>query len=398
MKIIPIRNIRYSRIWLYLKGLFCNWKECVLGICHYLSLDLLTIKPKSILIVEFNPFHGETLPGYVYYFTELGYNVKVLSRYVTYVESPFVRMEKMPEHFCLTIWGMRHFVKSKKAKEFDFILYNSAHLYLSEYRFFDRLSAFLGGEILGGRRGFALIEHSLKPGSDLNYFLRLPMDAQEKQNLFHHSFALMEQEVDGWRIPMLNPCYFGKVRQKHSLNDKRILLTIGNVTSDSRNFNFLFDAIEVLDNMKHYEVWIIGKILDKEIIEKIPSCVKVLGRLTFAEMYDRLEQADFFLPLLDPQTQPLYLHGCTSGSRQLILGFCIPPIIHEAFAEHYGFMPGSCLMYNQKITFISAIRQALEMENGKYENMRLFIEGLQTEVRKTSIDNLRTRLFNNGLQ
>ena len=46
-------------------------------------------------------------------------------------------------------------------------------------------------------------------------------------------------------------------------------LTIGNVSSNSRNFKQLFDAIKKLDDTEHFEVWIIGRILDKEIVQTL---------------------------------------------------------------------------------------------------------------------------------
>lgn len=382
-----------SRPWLYLAGLFGNWRECVTGIWHLLSLCFKDIgRRREALIVEFNPFHAETLPGFVRYFQDLGYEVTVLTRYVSYSDSPFVRMQVKPRHFCLSLWGMRHFLKSAKACQFDFILYNSAHLYLKEYRFYGRVDTFLGGKIIGGLKGFALIEHSLKPGTDLEYFHKLPDDAPAKQNLFHHSFVLTPQVVEGHFIPMLNPCFFGRIKKEHRLNQKRIFITVGNVASNSRNFQQLFDALTHLDDEKSFEVWIIGKVLDELLVNTIPSNVKVFGRLTFAQMYNCLEQADFFLPLLDPQTQSQYLQGCTSGSRQLILGFCIPPIIHEAFAEHYGFNVYSCLTYTDDTSFTNALRQALTMSDDEYAAKKITLDGIAHEVYRESLENLRKPL------
>ena len=91
-----LKNKRQSRILLYPSGLLINWKECIVGAFYYVMLFFKScpINSKSVLIVEFNPFHGETLPGYVDYFQELGYDVTVLTRHVTYADSPFVCMKK----------------------------------------------------------------------------------------------------------------------------------------------------------------------------------------------------------------------------------------------------------------------------------------------------------------
>lgn len=384
-----LANLDKTRPVLYFSGLVKNLRECIIGTWHYACLffSVYSDEHKSVLLVEFNPFHGETLPGYVHYFQELGYEVTVITRHATYADSPFVRMETKPRHFCLTIWGMRHFLKSAKIKDFDFIFYNSAHLYLEEYRFYGRVADFLGGKVIGGKKGFALVEHSLKPGVDLEYFHNMPDDASAKQDLFQHSFVLTEQNVEGHVIPMLNPCFFGEVKREHKLNAKRIFLTIGNVSSNSRNFTQFFETLKLLGG--EYEVWIIGRVLEETLVKAIPSNVRVLGRLSFAEMYNRLEQADFFLPLLDPKTQSLYLQGCTSGSRQLILGFNIPPLIHEAFAVHYDFSQDSCLTYKEGQTFVAAMATALKMDDDDYGRMKSSLGKIAEEVHRISLDNLR---------
>ena len=384
-----LKNLGNTRPILYLCGLLKNLPECFVGAWQYIRLRFLdgASNARRALVVEFNSFHGETLPGFVRYLQDLGYDATVITRYCSYADSPFVRMEKKPRHYCLTIWGMRHFLKSARAKEFDFILYNSAHLYLNEYRFFGRLRDFLGGNILGGHKGFALIEHSLKPGTDLEYFLGLPDEALDKKNLYYRSFVLTTQTIAGHAIPMLNPCYFGEINKGHTLNSKRIFLTIGNVLSSGRNFTQLFETIRHLNG--DFEVWIIGRVLEESLIKDIPSCVKVLGRMTFAEMYKRLEQADFFLPLLDPKAQSLYLQGCTSGSRQLILGGCIPSVMHETFAKHYGFTFGSCMTYSNDDSFADALRKALVMEREVYLAMRRELEIISMKVYHESLDNLK---------
>ena len=36
------------------------------------------IPDNSVLIIEFNPYHGETLPGFIKYFEDLNYNIDIL--------------------------------------------------------------------------------------------------------------------------------------------------------------------------------------------------------------------------------------------------------------------------------------------------------------------------------
>ena len=167
----------------------------------------------------------------------------------------------------------------------------------------------------------------------------------------------------GHTIPMLNPCYFGDIRPKQgfSAEGKRIFITIGNVSTKTRNFPELFRMLQEIGHTEEYELRIIGKIVDKTLLKQLPSNVHILGRLTFEQMYRQLEKADFFLPVLSPKEQAKYLDGCTSGSRQLILGFAIPPIIHQAFAKAYGFSQDNCISYTDSEGFAEAFQNALSI-------------------------------------
>ena len=193
---------------------------------------------------------------------------------------------------------------------------------------------------------------------------------------------------------MLNPCYFGDIRPKQgfSADGKRIFITIGNVSAKTRNFPELFRMLKEIGHEENYELRIIGKVVDNSLLKEIPPNVRILGRLTFEEMYRQLEEADFFLPLLSPKEQAKYLDGCTSGSRQLILGFAIPPIIHQAFADVYGFRKGSCLTHPDSKGFAQAFLRALSLSAEEYSDMQIALGSLRTEVEGISLANLRERL------
>ena len=195
---------------------------------------------------------------------------------------------------------------------------------------------------------------------------------------------------------MLNAHHFGDCCQKKHDVSRKIFITIGAVSRSTRNFTFIMRQLLLLPPEANWEFWIIGKIRETIYIpHEIQSKIKFLGRLSFKKMYEKIESADFFLPLLEPETQAMYLQGATSGSRQLILGFCIPPIIHEVFAEHYGFTADSCLVYNEEIPFSTALRQALTIDNDKYKNMRLSLKKLHKEVENDSLNNLRKMIMAN---
>ncbi len=396
-------NLDQTRPYLDITGLFRNWRECFVGFWHYLKLcfQAAPAEGKTALLVEINAFHGETLPGFVHYFQELGYEVTVLTRYLSWKDSPFVRMPQKPRHFCLTIWGMKHFLKSKKAAHYSVIFYNSLRLFLNEYRFINPARVFFNGNLPSGQDNWLGIEHNLEPHRRKE-FCQLSEDNPDTpvlSDLLKHSFVLTPVNVvlhhtENHPIPMLNPCYFGDIRpkQRFSADGKRIFITIGNVSSKTRSFPELFAMLNTLDTTVNYELRIIGKIVDNSLLKEIPPNVRILGRLTFEEMYRQLEEADFFLPLLSPKEQAKYLGGCTSGSRQLILGFAIPPIIHQTFADVYGFREGSCLTHTDLKGFAEAFQRALSLSAEEYSDMRNALYSIRAEVEGISLANLRERL------
>jgi hypothetical protein len=139
------------------------------------------------------------------------------------------------------------------------------------------------------------------------------------------------------------------------------------------------------------EVWIIGKIRSPELLVN-RSYARAFDRVSFAEMYDRLEQADFILPLLEPDTQRYYLEGCTSGTRQLILGFQIVPVIHRAFAKRYGFDDSACVAYGDS-GLAGALDRTLEFDEEQYADCVRQLALARQRVWDESIANLQARIY-----
>ena len=362
-----------------LKGLLINYRECIIGSLHFLRLKCFPHsmgRSPQALLLEVNPFHGEVLPGYADYLQKLGFEVTVLTRYSTYRDSPFCRMEKQPRHYCLTPLGMRLFLTKEQGKGFDFILYASSRLFLFEYRFLGTIATFWGGYLPEGRQGYALIEHDLNEKQDPD---------------INHLFLLTKWNYNGHMIPMCNPHTFGKcLTANHKLKSKRVFITVGKVVASQRDFNGLTQAMKHLAGDYDFELWIVGIPKEKSLLSLLPEGrIKILGRLSFARLYDAMEMADFFLPLLEPETHAKYLRGCTSGSRQLVMGFNIPPIMHEAFAEHYGFTKDSCLTYTDDATFADALFYALNMDEKEYECRKSSLEMIAQDVYRESLDNLK---------
>lgn len=63
-------------------------KECFSAITFNKNT---VIKEKSVLIIELNPYHAETIAGHCKYFSDLGYNVDVFMHFENFKEYPLCR-------------------------------------------------------------------------------------------------------------------------------------------------------------------------------------------------------------------------------------------------------------------------------------------------------------------
>lgn len=384
-------NISQTRPWLYFRGFIHNRKECLLGSWHFLQLVFQKVPDNTILLAEPNAFHGECLPGYVKYFRELGYNVVILCRYANYKEDPFCWFAEKPTRYCLTIWGMRKYLRSRKIKEYEYVLLTSARSYMDEYRYYWRYPDFLK-MLPEGKRGIGLIEHEFGAESYGEFWNKQSADSKYLKELFEHTFVLTGFSYKNREIPMLNPHYFGDIKPKQKLSEgKRIFVTVGKISDGSRNYPQLFEALLKLPEEFDYEIRVIGSGTLDNVPEKLRSKFKILGRLNFEDMYRNLEEADFFLPLLDPEKQSAYLKYCTTGSKQLILGFHLVSLMQKDFAEHYGFSEKNTILYGNDLS--TAIMQALTMTNEEYLQMKMNLEKVCKAVDAVSLQNLKERLI-----
>ncbi|MBR0457958.1 MAG: hypothetical protein IJJ26_01855 [Victivallales bacterium] len=382
-------TLQKSRVFLRISGWFRNWRECLVGTWHRLRFSCHTVPANCVLLAEPNAFHGEILPGFVAYFQELGYEVTVLTRYANWTDNPFCRFAKPPRRYCLTISGMRSVLRSRKIHEFEYVLITSARSFLQEYRYFWRYLDFLK-TIPSGKHGYGLIEHDLSRASYKNFWDEISDDAPAAIQLREHTFLLTSRTWRGHKIPMLNPHSFGDVKHIGS-EGKRVFVTVGGLNGKSRDFQTLFDALSQLGRQDEFELWVVGRVKAEGFAEKCPANVHATGYLSFAEMYTLLEKADFLLALLDPEAQAIYRDGCTSGTRQLALGFQLIPVIHQAFAEPYGFSDENAILQKDN-DLAAAFRTALDLSPEQLQHKR---DALQAEARRVhdiSLQNLKQRL------
>lgn len=339
------------------------------------------IREKSVLIVEPNECHGETLPGFTKYFQDLGYCVDIFMRMGTFKENPFSRYS---QDICPNIYKgssieIKNTLALSKILEYEYVFFNSNWEYVRG----EKYTAYLGF-FPQTKFGSMFVEHGA-------YFFQ-----QKKCNCLYEQervFALTGALQGEKGIKMLNPHYFGDVQVTRKSLDEVRFIVVG-IGSHRRNMDLLLDAVDMLTRggVDNFHVTCIG---DGEI--SVPRGLKgmfnFLGRQSFPVLYEEMERSDFILALLDPLNvkHKNYLRGKASGTVQLSLGFEKPMIIEEHFSEVYGFNNKNCLLYRRD-ELASAMKDAIEMSQDEYRDIQDGLKEKKHDLGMKSINNLRRSL------
>lgn len=332
--------------------------------------------PKSVLVIEPNPYHGEILPGFVKYFQDLGYNVDIFMRLENYLENPFVRYTNNPPRmFFGTASVIRDWVNSLHGDEYEYVfLSSSAFWNMPEY--YGAYLDFLGQEPKS-RHGLILIEHNTNPC--LVEYNELDLLKSGRV------FALLKHD----NVPMLNPHYFGPIIN-HRLNKKTIEFVAVGIRGSLSEEMLTKTTKYLIDNgYKNFVIKIIGK-GTLEIPQDLEKYIRFLGRLNYKEMFDTVNNADFLLALLDsgnPVFDRFLTKSAVTGSLQLSLGFNIPMIIEKAFADLYDLNDTNAILY-KKNELYSAMKNTLDMPHEKYNKMKNNLANLSTKIYQESKVNL----------
>lgn len=132
---------------------------------------------------------------------------------------------------------------------------------------------------------------------------------------------------------------------------------------------------------------------DKQLI-KVITGIRRSGKSTMFKLYQdyllsngvnktqiisiNFENADFFLPLLDPENKALerYLNAGTSGTFQLV----------------YDFNDGNSIVYAKNDTLSQAMKTAIDKNATEYSSLQNNLKSLVQEIEKFSSENLKGML------
>ena len=357
-----------------------HWLErcSILSPIYFLYFTSSKVKNNTVLLFEANDCHAEVMIGYAKYLLDLGYNVDVLMSVVNWKEKPFARVkDQRIRIFPFGRMFLRRFLLLEKIKQYEFVVITSSR-YLIDYDYSKVISV---GQYLGfwpqGKKKTLVVEHDLPDIEDF----KLQEYEKNKQIITLAEFS---------RGTMVNPHYFGEYKANERKNDITKFIVVGGVNPNKKSYNLLIEALKKLEAQNiNCQITVIGDGKLKNMPADMRKYFKFLGRLDFPDMFAEMEQADFFLPLLDKNTQEhlRYITTGVTGSVQLIYGFAKPCLIQDKFAEFYGFDENNAIVYDNDLS--EAILKAMAIDNSSYKKICNGVEQLAQNVYRQSLHNLK---------
>jgi hypothetical protein len=224
---------------------------------------------------------------------------------------------------------------------------------------------------------------------DKTVFVSHHKEYNDSESLRSNRLIMLADFLEG---AIVIPYYFGKVNITPK-NDVTKFFVIGTVQPNRRNFSLLFSAVEQLVKQRQqFTVTAIGEGFGElQIPQSIRQYFNFTGKIPYPEMFQKLEDADYFLPLLDPDKpeHSRYITEGTSGSFALIYGFCKPAIIANKFALPHHLTNENSIIYETNDDLTAAMRHAIELPADSYSAMQDNLAQTADEIYDRSLNNQR---------
>lgn len=329
------------------------------------------INNNKVLLVEFNTYHHECMPGFAKYYTELGYDVDILI--LKDFANSFDYFEPKNKINIFEIESKEQFenyarLLSKKIKKYKHIFANT--LYGSELE--KNLGLLDLSQIIYVMHDTDLIKNN-------NNLKRI----ESEDKLVYLANIVENRQV--------NPHYFGDFDVKHK-NSRTNFMVIGNMNPAYRNYDLLMNSIRELKNKnKDFVVTVIGYNTDINMIpEDIRDKFDIKGYLNYREMYDEVLKSDFILMLLDSNIEAhlKYKTIKSSGNVQLSYGFNTPVIISNDFSEFYKFDKNNSIIYENN-NLLESLERAINCSDSDYINLQNNLKITAKNIFNNSLNNLK---------
>jgi len=344
------------------------------------------VKENTVLLIEPNDCHGEVIPGYARYILDLGYNLDIVMIPIQSEMKPLCRIKDAKVNFYAIPFSYFNalFANKDKLNKYKALFFTSNRIYKS----------------MEDNKSPVLLDH----------FPKLIDYADKIFTVEHHFDSVNDDWLRADRVITIcdiykerqiavNPHFFGEAKITGKSEGKTVFIMVGAIDAKRRNCRILISAVEKLHkcDIRNFKVIIIGK----GELGIFPKAVKkyfdIRGRIPYQKMYEAMEQADFFLPLLDPENpkHDRYLTSATSGSFQLIYGFRKPCLIQEKFITRSGFDGNNALVYSANCDLAGTMKKAIEMTPDDYHAMQENLLKLSSSIENKSREVMK-RMFKYG--
>jgi hypothetical protein len=177
---------------------------------------------------------------------------------------------------------------------------------------------------------------------------------------------------------------------------KRRFCVQGYFDPGRRHYDVLLEAVRTLaaEGRNDFEVWVMGRSFS-QAFRAFLARVKQLGlsgyfRYTwkgvgYGTYYRLLNSVDFILPLISPDSHPVYFLSKSTSSIAAAVGFGKVPLVHQRLAELYGITE-ACLTYTDDM--VEVMRAALDMPVQELDRHRTRI----ASIRKRFLDESQEQL------
>lgn len=333
--------------------------------------ELLDSSDFSVIIIEFNLFHFETLQGVQKYFEQLGYKSAILIR--SGVDTDGLGLQN---------------VLFAKLDEILFIANNLSNKIL----YFNTMILSLNENfhilnIITPKSKFLGTYHTISDIAKYNDYTNYIKDRY---------FALRDITYKDLALKGLN-CV-SHIETKLMGGGKITFVSIG-FPLYHRGFreNLVRVITYLLDcKIKDFKFILIGrnsfpleklyKFIEMEVLE-----VKI--GLDSTEVTNILHNTHYIFSLYDNFAHKAYLRTSTSGQRQISLGGAIPLIISMPFARAFGLSDREAIIYNNDLKQKMLLAYKIAHSN-EYIKMKHNLETLNKSLCKTSMENLKYALNN----
>jgi hypothetical protein len=163
-----------------------------------------------------------------------------------------------------------------------------------------------------------------------------------------------------------------------------------------RHYDLLLNALKQLrdEGRKDFEVYVMGRSFDRRFRDfarqvraaGLASQVRYTWKgIGYRSYYRLLNSMDFILPLISPDSHPVYFQSKSTSSIAAAVGFNAVPVTHERLAQHYS-LADSAITYTTDL--LPALRRALDSSDDELAAMRARLATVRQRCLENSLREL----------